>query len=198
MLLQDALRRGSTSLTTALGLISTTWQGIPWWVGLVVLIPLLFYAVVRAGYEEYRVATEPHTESDAAAKVPQPHPNREVERLRKQLRSAEQERDRYRALLADPTAKRRREEEMLRTRCVDMARDVHSFRDALRYDPYHPDTVERFKRRHYGKVTELREELDSRDWLTEEERESLTLSEGDGADKIERMEQVLVSIGTGH
>lgn len=34
--------------------IVSTWQGIPWWVGLVVLVPLLFYAFVRASYEEYR------------------------------------------------------------------------------------------------------------------------------------------------
>ena|SRR5215207_955502 len=87
-----------------LSLISTTWQGIPWWVGLVVVIPLLFYAFVRASYEEYRAVIESHTGSGTAVMVPQPRPNREVERLEKQLRRTEQERDRLRAILADPTA----------------------------------------------------------------------------------------------
>jgi hypothetical protein len=124
--------------------------------------------------------------------------SKEIEQLKRKLRVVEQDRNQLRVLLADPTAKRRHEEEMLRNRCVEMAREVAAFRHAIRYDPYHPDTVERFKRRHYDKVTELRDELDSRNWLTEEERESLTLSEGGRAGKIERMEAVLVSIGTGH
>ncbi len=38
---------------------------------------------------------------------------RELDRLQKRLRRTEQERDELRALLADPTAKRRREEEVL-------------------------------------------------------------------------------------
>lgn len=37
-----------------LSFIAVTWQGIPWWVGLVLLPPLFFYAFVRASYEEYR------------------------------------------------------------------------------------------------------------------------------------------------
>lgn len=33
--------------------IVSTWQGIPWWVGLLVVVPLVLYAVVRASYGEF-------------------------------------------------------------------------------------------------------------------------------------------------
>ena len=83
-----------------LNLISTTWQGIPWWAGLVALIPLLFYALVRASYEEYRAATEPHAGSGAAVLAPQWPPSRELEQLEEQVLPQIQQQDGYRGFIA--------------------------------------------------------------------------------------------------
>jgi hypothetical protein len=140
-----------------LNLISTTWQGIPWWVGLIALIPLLFYAFVRGSYEEYRAVTEPHTVGGTTIPVPQPRPSREIEQLEKQLRRTElelrrtkEERDRYRAIVSDPTAKRRREEERLYQRCVHVGNEIRNFLSG--YGSVHDSeqhVVQRFSLRHY-------------------------------------------------
>jgi hypothetical protein len=124
--------------------------------------------------------------------------DREVELLQKKLSRAEQERDRYHAILADPTAKKRREERILRDRSFELGQEVDHFTsnpDLRRADARH--VVDRFRRRHYDKVAELREDLKQREWLTEEEREILTLREHDSPDKIAVMARVLLSIGAG-
>ena len=126
--------------------------------GLVALIPLLFYAFVRASYEEYRAAIESHTESGAATMRPQPQSNPEVERLQKQLRRTEQELDRYRAIESDPTAKQEREDEVLKGRCLDLAETLGHFAIARRNE-YDPETIIRFKLRYEPRVTKLRDDL---------------------------------------
>ena len=132
--------------------------------------------------------------------APHPQPSQELERLKARLRRTEQERDRYRALLADPDATRRREEDRLRQRCIDLAREVHSFAQAhrgARFQHEIKEAVERFRLRHGAKVTQIRDELDGRGWLTAQEREGLTLSAKDGVSKIGAMAEVLAHIGTG-
>lgn len=178
-----------------LGSISDTWQVMPWWVGLVALIPLLFYAFVRASYEEYRAVVAPPAARPTAT---QSDRDRKLEQLERRALRAEQERDKLRSFLADPTAKRRREEAMLRERCIDLAGEVRNFVRGYggMYDN-EPETVQRFKRRHYDKVTELRDELDRRGWLTTEEREALTLSPYGGTYEIKSMAELLGSIGVG-
>lgn len=124
--------------------------------------------------------------------------DREIEKLTVKLRRAEKELSRYRAILADPTAKKRRDEEMLRDRCKVVAQEVRNF--ALAYGSRYQDqreTAERFKRGHERKVAELRVELDQHGLLTPQERESLMLADGEGAGEIMRMAEVLGSIGVG-
>ena len=87
----------------------------------------------------FRAATEPHTQSGTAVSVPTPQPNPELEQLKRKLRVAEQDRNQLRALLADPTAKRRHEEEMLQRRCVQVAKDVSIFARDSRFDRYSPE-----------------------------------------------------------
>jgi hypothetical protein len=124
--------------------------------------------------------------------------DREVERLRKRLGKTEQDRDRLAAILADPTAKRRRDEEMLKRRCIDLAQEVEIFRlgNSSQWQD-EGETVTRFKLRHESKVTDLHDELDEHGMLTAKERESLTLSAHDGLDKIKRMATTLEAIGMG-
>lgn len=125
--------------------------------------------------------------------------DRELERLGKKLRRTEQELDRYRAIVSDPTAKRQREEEMLRKRCGDLALEVRGFAQAHKSQRYtdQQEAVERFRRRYYNRVEEAREELDGRGWLTDEERHTLTLSPQDGMDGIGRMADALGNIAVG-
>lgn len=124
--------------------------------------------------------------------------DREVKQLEKRLRRTEEERDRYRAILSDPIAKRRRDEEILRQRCFDLAQEVSNF--LIGYSSKNVDVneaVARFQLRHEGNVTELRDELDKRGVLTATERQYLTLYDHDGLDKISAMEHTLRAIGMG-
>ncbi len=123
---------------------------------------------------------------------------RELDRLQKRLRRTEQERDELRALLADPTAKRRREEEVLQKKCGDVAFSVRNFARAGRSTyANETETVARFRLRHYASVEEVRDELDRRGKLTAEERDALTLRANDGIRKIGEMAEVLGFIAAG-
>jgi Tfp pilus assembly protein PilX len=124
--------------------------------------------------------------------------NREVEQLQERLRRAEQERDQLRARLSNPNAERRRQEEALYGRCVAVGNEIRNFLSgygSLSEDE--PHSVQRFRLRHYEKVTELRDQLDKRGRLTTEEYEALTFREDDGVGKIRLMAEVLILIGLG-
>ncbi len=168
---------------------------------MVALIPLLFYAFVRASYEEYRIAAELRGGSDMAGTVPQLRPNYEFEQLEKQLRKTdlklrrtEQELDRYRAIFSDPSAKRQRDEKIARERCVEVAYQLFTF---LKNRPYsdHAETVAAFKQRQQWKVDEVRGRMDELDLLTPLEQKILTFQPGDQLDKIELMVELLRKIG---
>lgn len=123
--------------------------------------------------------------------------DRELESLQKRLRKAEQENKRLRTFLADPKAVKRREDEMLRKRYLELAHEVRSF--ALTHKSRYGDqreAVERFMRRHYPDVEEAREEMDERGWITGQERDDLTISADDRVEKIEQMANVLGNIAT--
>lgn len=64
-----------------------------------------------------------------------------------------------RDFLADPNAKRQRDEEMLRGTCLRVAKEITIFAKDRRYKS-DDETVNRFRQRHEGKVTKLRDELD--------------------------------------
>lgn len=123
--------------------------------------------------------------------------NREVVQLRKRLHRAEQERDRLRAMLSDPTAKKRRAEEMLRRRCIEVAYELHNFVHARKYTDSN-ETVARFNQRHEWKVNELRNRLNEQELLTPQEHDTLTLHADDYSHKIEEMMETLKTIGLGH
>ena len=178
-----------------LGLISTTWQGIPWWVGLVALIPLLFYAFVRASYEEYRAATEPRVMGGAATAA-QAERDRKLEQLERRARRAEQEYEKLRASLADPTVKRQRDEKLVRGRSLEVAHDLLTFMHGRRYTDA-DETVARFRQRHQWKVDEVRERLEKQALLTDQERDTLTFRADDYPRKIEEMAETLRAIGMG-
>jgi hypothetical protein len=123
--------------------------------------------------------------------------NRELEQLNKKLRRVEQERDRLRAVLSAPTAKKRHAERMLRKRCLGLGHELFNFAKARRYENER-ETIDRFRQRHEWKVTELRDELDEQELLTPQERDDLTFRTNDGSYKIEEMVDMLRSIGMGH
>jgi len=170
-----------------------------WW-GYPLLMLLGFLLLLYAGYRQQARQSTQSVSVVQQAGTSEAEKTREVEQLQKRLRRTEQERDRYHAMLADPTAKRQHDEEMLRRRCFDLAQEVRSFAAAHKWPSFlrEREAVKRFRRRHYEKVTELRDELDKREWLTAEEREALTLFEPDGMDKIGQMAKVLDSIASGH
>lgn len=89
---------------------------------------------------------------------------------------------------------------MLRKRCIELSREVYSFGAAVHRSSYkdEQETIDRFRLRHQGKVSELREELSRRGWLTAREREILTLSPDDSWHKILQMAETLKAIGSGH
>ncbi len=129
--------------------------------------------------------------------------DRELERVRAWARKTEKENKRLSAFLADPKAVERREEEMLRRRCLELAETLQKFAQAHRRtelnrstDPN--ETVARFVQRHKWKVDELRDELDTRGWLTPQERDTLTFHADDYSHKIGEMADALRRIGMGH
>lgn len=158
-----------------------------------VLIAVLFAVVLIVWATN---AQQPET-PPLSGPMPQSEGNREVEQLRKKLHKAEQERDELRAFLADPTAKRQRDEKMLRRACLKVAQEVGVFARERRYKN-DDETVNRFKQRHEDKVTKLRDELDQHGWLTAEEREALTFRADDHWRKIGYIAETLRSIGMGH
>jgi hypothetical protein len=122
--------------------------------------------------------------------------NREVEQLEKRLRKTEQERDRYRTMLSDPTAKRRREEAMSRKRCLEVAHELFTFMRGRRYSNI-DEIAAAFKARHEWKVNDLRDRMDKQGLLTLQERDTLTFrSSGYPIDQIDQMVETLRKIGT--
>jgi hypothetical protein len=128
---------------------------------------------------------------------PRERRDRELEQLGKRLRRVEQERNELRARLADPTAMRRRNEEMLRERCLELAHELQNFMYGRRYTDTN-ETVARFQQRHEWKVNELREQLDEQGWLTPQERDILTFRADDYSHTIDDIVETLRSLGAGH
>jgi len=123
--------------------------------------------------------------------------DREVEQLQRSFRRVQQERDRLRTRLSDPTAMRRLEDERLRRRCLEVAHEIENFMRIGDYvDPN--ELVARFRQRHEWKVNELRNRLDEQAWLTPQERDALTFHADDYSHKIYNMETTLRAIGMGH
>jgi hypothetical protein len=129
--------------------------------------------------------------------TPRAERDRELEQLGKRLRRVEQERNELRARLADPTAMRRRNEEMLRERCLELAHELQNFMYGRRYTDTN-ETVARFQQRHEWKVNELREQLDEQGWLTPQERDILTFRADDYSHTIDDIVETLRSLGAGH
>jgi hypothetical protein len=154
---------------------------------IVVGIVLVLWAVVSQQPE-----AQPLPQSSA---TPDTNTQREVERLEKQLRRVEQERDRYRALQVDPNAKRLHEEESLRHSCILLGQELLQF---MKVHGYSDETVNRFVQRHEWKVNELRDELDERAWFTMQERDALTFNADDYSHKIEEIANTLILLGRGH
>ncbi len=139
---------------------------------------------------------QPETESVNVA-LSQPEGNQELEQLRKSFRRIQQERDRLRARLSDPTAARRLEDERLRRRCLEVAHELQNFMRIGRHVDSN-ELVARFQQRHEWKVNELRNRLDEQAWLTPQERDALTFHADDYSHKIDDMVITLKAIGMGH
>jgi hypothetical protein len=121
---------------------------------------------------------------------------RELEQLQKSFRRIQQERDRLRSRLSDPTAVRRLEDERLRRRCLEVAHELQNFmRRGGHID--RNELVARFQQRHEWKVNELRNRLDEQAWLTPQERDTLTFRADDYSHKIDDMVTTLKDIGMG-
>lgn len=179
------------------------WVLNQWW-GFPLLMASGFLLLLIAGYRQQHGRQAPATArtglpSEGTA-TPSTTAEKKIERLEKKLRAVEQENKRLRALLADPTAKQRLEDERLERRCGELALEVRNFVQGNPGISYADasEIVERFRRRHYGKVEGLRDELDRRGWITEQERERLTLSARDDPNKIKRMADALGRIGVGY
>ena len=119
------------------------------------------------------------------------------EKLVKRLRRTEQERDKLREKLADPTAMRRHNEQILQRRCLEVAQELENFMRGRGYAS--PDeTVAAFTQRHEWKVNQLRDELRKQGWLTVQERDILTFRDGAPPHIIVAMAATLKDIGMGH
>jgi Tfp pilus assembly protein PilN len=127
----------------------------------------------------------------------QASPEKEKEQLKKKLLIVEQDRDRLRARLADPTAKRQHTDKMLRSRCLEVAHELQNFMSGRAYTDSN-ETVVAFNQRHEWKVSKLRDELDKQAWLTLQERDILTFRADDYSHKIKDIAETLRSIGMGH
>jgi len=61
--------------------VLSIWEGFPWWVGVLILILLISYALVRSGYELWNEAEEEHKKTREKLRVSQ----QEREKLQKEL-----------------------------------------------------------------------------------------------------------------
>jgi hypothetical protein len=157
-----------------------------------VFIILLGVAFLRGATPQTQsVSSIQQSETTQAAK------DREIERLQKRLNRTEQERDRYRDILADPTAKKQRDERMARSRSLEVAQELQIFWNARKYsDP--GETVASFRQRQEWKVNDVRGRLDELKMLTPRESDDLTFRPDHSyPDRIEKMIGILRNIGMG-
>jgi hypothetical protein len=122
--------------------------------------------------------------------------NKEIERRDKKLQAIGHDYDQLRAELSDPTAKRQREEQMARERCLEVSDELFAFLQGRPFvDP--AETVAAFKQRQQWKVDEVRDRMDDQGLLTQREREALTFRSDNQLDKIEAMVELLARLGQG-
>lgn len=167
--------------------------------GFVVAVLLILLGVEflsRAAPQATTSATVEQTTGSSQTEREREH-EREHEQLRNSFRRVQQERDRLRARLSDPTAAKKLEDERLRRRCMEVSHELQNFMRIGQHVDRN-QLVVRFQQRHEWKVNEVRDRLDGQAWLTSQERDTLTFRADDYSYKIDEIAAALRDIGMGH